>query len=80
MPGCRHRPLTFSETAEHDTNTATELWQSTVPPVAAALNATADGVIRHGGRNYRIIGGPRIHSDLSGKPVKVTIVSKLQSG
>ncbi len=30
-PNCRHRPLTFKETAELDTDVATELWKTVRP-------------------------------------------------
>lgn len=80
VPGCRHRPLPFSETAEGDTDVATENWKTTAPPVPAVLAAQADGVLRVDGVEYRIIGGPRVFTDLQGQPFKVTVVSRRVTG
>lgn len=85
-PGCHHRPLTFSETAELQYDIATELWRTTVPigeysPElrAAILAVTAGDLIRVDGTEYRIVGGIRPFKDFS-KLFKVTIVSQKQSG
>jgi len=76
VAGCRHRPLTFKETAEYALDTATEFWRTTAPPEAAVLAAKPDGVVRVDGVTYQIIGGPRHHVDLDGSPFKVTLISK----
>lgn len=80
VPGCRHRPLPFSETPEGDTDIATEQWQTTAPPVPAVLAAKANGVLRGDGVEYRIIGGPRVFTDRYGQPYKVTVFSRRMSG
>lgn len=80
VKGCHHRPLTFSEAAEFDTNVATELWKTTAPPEPAVLAAKSDDEIRVGGMSYRIVGGVRPHADLSGELVKVTVVSQRHRG
>ena len=86
-PGCHHRPLTFKETAELDTDVATELWKTTVPIgeydttlLAAVLAAKNTGVIRVNGEDYQIIGGVRPHDDLDVGPFKMTILSQKQIG
>jgi len=86
-PGCHHRPLTFKETAELDTDVATELWKTTIPIGeydatlrAAVTAATNTGVIRVGGVDYQIIGGVRPHDDLDIGPFKMTILSQRQVG
>lgn len=80
VTGCRHRPLTFQETAETDTDIATEMWKTTAPPEAAVVAAEATGVIEVDGETFHIIGGPRMHVDMDGTPFKVTIVSQKQTG
>lgn len=80
VSNCRHRPMTFKETAQYDVDIATEVWKTTAPPVDAVMNAKADGVIRVDGVNYSIIGGPRCFTDMSGRPYKVTIISQKASG
>ena len=86
-PGCRHRPLTFKETAELDTDVATELWKTTVPIgeydttlLAAVMAARNTGVIRVDGIDYQIIGGVRPHDDMDTGPFKMTILSQRQIG
>jgi hypothetical protein len=80
VKNCRHRPLAFKETAEYDIDVATEMWKTTAPPAAAVLAAQADDVIRVDGVEYQIIGGPRHHRDMAGKPFKVTLISKIHVG
>lgn len=87
VTGCRHRPLTFEETAEFDVDIATELWRTTIPvgeysPTlrATVLAAKANDDIRVDGVSYKIIGGVRHHVDMDGNPFKATIISKKQSG
>lgn len=86
-PNCRHRPLTFKETAELDTDIATELWKTTVPIGsysetlrAAVMAARNTGVIRVDGVDYQIIGGVRPHDDMDIGPFKMTILSQRQIG
>lgn len=81
-PGCRHRPLTFKETAELQFDVATEMWKTTIPigeygPTLRGqiLAAMPDDVIRVGGHQYSIIGGVQPFDDFSG-PFKATIYSK----
>lgn len=80
VSGCRHRPLTFEETAEYDTNVTTEMWKTTAPPDPAVLAAKSNDLIRVNGVTYQLIGGPRPHPDMDGRPFKVTLVSKLGRG
>lgn len=86
-PGCRHRPLTFKETAELQFDIATEMWRSTLPLceyvdplLATCLAAQPDDVIVVDGKEYQIIGGVRPHDDMEGVPFKMTIISKKQIG
>lgn len=86
-PGSRHRPLTFSETAELQTDIATEMWRSTIPVGEyesslrnKVLSTPGDAVIEVNGQDYQIIGGVRHHVDMDGNPFKVTIVSKRDLG
>lgn len=76
VTGCRHRPLSASETAEYDIDVATVVWKSTCPPDAAVLAAKSDDEIRVDGVGYKIIAGPRHHVDMGGSPFKVTILSQ----
>lgn len=86
LPGCRHRPLTFKETAELAFDVATELWRTTVPigEYSATLrgqlaSAKPDDTIKVGGVEYSIIGGIEMFDDFSG-PFKATINSKKHLG
>lgn len=85
-PGCRHRPLTFQETAELQFDVATELWKTTIPigEYGETLRdkivaAQPDDVIRVGGNQYSIIGGVEPFDDFT-KPFKATIYSKKHIG
>lgn len=85
-PGCHHRPLTFSETAELQYDIATELWRTTIPIGEyseslrdAVLRITAGDLIRVGGEEYRIVGGVRPFKDFS-TLFKATIVSQKHTG
>jgi len=86
VPGCHHRPLTFSETAETDTDIATEMWKTTIPlaELGPSLLATVMAIeaineIRVDGETYHIIGGVRPHKDFT-NPFKATILSQKQVG
>jgi hypothetical protein len=84
---CRHRPMTFAETAELEFDIATEYWRSTIPVHiyddtlrAAVMDAKANDKITVNGVKYQIIGGPRTHPDAAGNPFKTTIISKKATG
>lgn len=76
VTGCRHRPLSASETAEYDVDVSTMVWKSTCPPDVAVLAAKSDDEIRVDGVGYKILAGPRHHVDMAGLPFKVTILSQ----
>lgn len=85
-PGCHHRPLTFSETAELQYDIATEMWKTTIPVGEyslelrnAVLAITAGDLIRVDGQEYRIVGGVRPFKDFS-TLFKATIVSQKHTG
>ena len=85
-PGCHHRPLTFSETAELQYDIATELWKTTIPISEyseslreAVLQVGAGDLIRVSGQEYRIVGGVRPFKDFS-TLFKATIVSQKHTG
>lgn len=82
MPGCRHRPLTFQETAELSFEVGTQLWKSTIPigeysPTlqATLMSVKPDAVIEVRGLHYQLIGGVEVFDDFAG-PFKATIFSK----
>lgn len=91
-PGCRHRPLTFKETAEMQFDVGTEFWRSTIPIgeylrnpetisiYTAVVDARTNDVITVAGITYEIIAGSRPHPDLGGTPFKATIISKKYTG
>src|SRR5690349_24627834 len=69
-PGCRHRPLSFTETAELQLDIGTEFWRSTLPLYefspslqAKVMAAKVTDQIRVNGQTYQIIGGVRSHPD-----------------
>jgi len=85
-PGCRHRPLTFDETAELQLDVGTEYWRSTLPlfeftPTirAKVMAAKVNDLIEVDGQRYQIVGGVRSFPDENG-PFKATIVSKKHIG
>lgn len=85
-PGCRHRPLTFTETAELEFDIGTELWRSTLPLTEFSTSvrnkvmaAKVNDVIRVDGNDYQIVGGIRVFKDENG-PFKATIISKKHIG
>lgn len=85
-PGCRHRPLTFTETAELQFDVATEVWKTTIPIgeygstlLAKVLAVKSNDAIRVNGEDYQIIGGVRPFKDNS-RYFKATIMSKKQIG
>lgn len=86
VSGCLHRPITppaggspaTEEDPEVGVSVGTEWWQSTCPPVAAAMACQASDVIEVNGHRYVVITGARPHGDFR-QPVKVTIVSERQT-
>jgi hypothetical protein len=85
-PGCRHRPLTFQESAEYNLDIATQPWKTTLPTheydgtILAALAALKpEDAIVVDGQEYQIVGGMRPFEDLAGNPFKATIVSQKQT-
>lgn len=85
--GCRHRPLTFRETAELEIDIATQPWRTTLPmknydtvTLNALLALKNNDVITVDGKTYKIIGGVRPFPDRFGNPFKATIVSQIQRG
>lgn len=85
-PGCRHRPLTFTEKVEMAFDVATELWKSTIPIGEygatlrnAVLAAEAEAEIEVDGTTYAIVGGVQPFKDFTGW-FKATIISKKQTG
>lgn len=86
-PGCRHRPLTFTETAEFQLDIATQPYKSTIPvgEYSASLRDLVlaikpNDMIEVDGVRYQIIGGIRHHPDMDGSPFKATLLSKRQIG
>lgn len=86
-PGCRHRPLTFTETAELQFDIGTKPWKSTIPVNEysasvrdAVLAAKNNDLIRVDGVEYQIIGGVRHHVDMDGSPFKATVISEVKVG
>ena len=86
LPGCHHRPMTFTETAELQFNIGTEPWKTTIPireypeSVRDALaTVQPNDTLRVDGREYNIIAGVRVHNDFTG-PFKATIISEKHTG
>lgn len=77
VKGCRHRPLSATETPEWLTNIATQIWKTTAPPEAAAIAAKSTGRLKVDDVTYQIIGGARPFEDFT-DPFKVTILSKVE--
>jgi hypothetical protein len=83
---CRHRPLTFKETAELTTDVATEYWRTTIPLFTydKALVNKIRAVkpidkIKVDDITYQIVGGVRPFKDEHGY-FKATILSQRQTG
>lgn len=86
-PGCRHRPLTFTEIVEMQMDMSTQPWRSTLPLFEyddALLDAL--DTIQHNdfvtvdGEKYQIVGGVRPFPDRNGNPFKATMISQKQHG
>lgn len=81
VPGCRFRPLTAEEKFDFGiTDTVSDTWKCTAPPVAAVMNAKSTDEVKANGVTYQIVGGPRVFTDLASKPFKVTIICQRQIG
>jgi len=89
VTGCRGRVLTAAETAEMQTDVATEIWKWTLPPVAAALAAASTGELVYDGTAnpartatsvYQIDGPIQPKRDLDGTLHHVTLMCKRQAG
>lgn len=82
VSGCRFRPLNSKE--RNDMTTAKEKkdmgekvadpWKLTAPPVPAVMNAKNTDELKFNGITYQLLGVPRVFSDFSGRPYKVTII------
>ena len=77
VSGCRHRPLTAQEASELFGDMARQVWQTTAPPVAAAMGVSSTGRLLVDGIEYHVIGGAQTFVDIAGKPFKVTVVSEV---
>lgn len=86
---CRFRPLNSKE--RNDMTTSKEKkdslgervadpWKLTAPPVGAILNAKNTDEIMFQGNTYQVIGVPRIFTDFSGRPFKVTVIVERNLG
>lgn len=74
VPGCRFRPLTFSEEIDESGDKTVERWKLTAPPVPAAIDAQPRGELKADGVKYQIVGGAQVFTDMAGKPFKLTVV------
>lgn len=89
VTGCRGRVLNADETAELQTDVATEIWKWTLPPVAAAAAATSTGELVYDGTAaparsatsvFQIDGPIRRKYNMDGTLHHVTIHAKRQAG
>mgnify|MGYP000234516719 CR=1 FL=1 len=76
--GCRHRPLSVSETPDWVTNIGTQVWKTTAPPDEAILALDTDSTIVVDEVAYQVIAGAQPFTNRSGAPFKVTVLSKVQ--
>lgn len=76
VTGCLMRPFRPTEVVTL-TDIATEVWRCTMPPVTAALNATAAGELEYLGNPYQIT-GVEPFPDLSGAIDHVRITCQRQ--
>ena len=76
--GCRHRPLSVSETPEWITNVGTQVWKTTAPPVDEVLALGTESTFDENGVTYQVIAGAQPFTDMNGNPFKATILSKVQ--
>lgn len=76
VTGCLMRPYRPSEVVTL-TDIATEIWLCTLPPVAAALNATAAGELDYLDKTFQIT-GVEPYADFSGAVDHVKITCQRQ--
>ena len=81
-PGCRHRPLTFTEIVDAQFDIAIEPWKSTIPIgeypadlLTGILSLKPGDAIQVDGQQYEVIAGIRPHDDFIA-PFKATLISK----
>jgi hypothetical protein len=92
VQGCRHRPMVpgsargaglarAEKEPEVGVAVATSWWQTTLPPLDNILPfpLTAADTLEIGGNTYVIIGNIHPFTDLTGRQVKVTIHTELQT-
>lgn len=78
VTGCRHAPMSAKEAAEVAGDVATQMWQTTAPPEAAAIAAQSTGTFKVDDVTYHIYGGVQVIEDFSG-PHHVFILSEIQT-
>lgn len=76
VTGCRHAPVSAKEASEVAGNVATQIWQTTAPPEAAAIAAKSTGTFKVDGVTYQIYGGVQLVEDFDG-PHHVFILSEI---
>lgn len=76
--GCRHRPLSVSETPEWVTDVGTQVWKTTAPPDEAVLALGTESTLIVDGVTYQVIAGTQPFPDMNGDLFKCTILSKVQ--
>lgn len=76
--GCRHRPLSVSETPDWVTNIGTQVWKTTAPPDEAILALGTESTFDESGVTYQVIAGVQPFRDMNGNLFKCTILSKVQ--
>jgi hypothetical protein len=75
VPGCLFRPVQSTEPTGGTTDTITQMYKATVPPVAAALAADETYELDYGGEPY-VITEVAKHPDFSGAIHHVTILCR----
>lgn len=80
VPGCRFRPLPATETRTDETTVVKDQWKATCPPHAAVLAAKSQDEIKVDGVTLQIVGGPRVFSDKTGAPFKVSVICERVDG
>lgn len=89
VTGCRGRVLSAQETAELQTDVASEIWKWTLPPEAAAATARSTGELVYDGTAnpvrtatsvFQIDGPIRPKYDMDGTLHHVTLMAKRQAG
>ena len=89
VTGCRGRVLTADETAELQTDVATEVWKWTLPPESAAATAKSTGELVYDGTAtpartatsvFQIDGPIQPKYNMDGTLHHVTLMAKRQAG